>query len=180
MGERLEKKIAAFLYTDTNRMNQNDKQETTSGLVNAVKIYHDPQDDCHMTFEVGERGDNSNEAFMRTKFNKLNTQQSQLSMDPENLVNCWPSMIWMWSILPDIIIVQRCCHFCYGLESFGVQDALDPSGELDGLVRWSIFSRLRADECLEDVVVQIQREGDRTVAHSSCEGHFDGGTMFDG
>lgn len=49
-------------------MNQNDKQETKSGLVNAVKIYHKLHDDCRMTFEVGERGDNSNETFMRTEF----------------------------------------------------------------------------------------------------------------
>lgn len=36
-------------------MNQNDKQETKSGLVNALKIYHKLQDDCRMTFEVGGR-----------------------------------------------------------------------------------------------------------------------------
>lgn len=94
-------------------------------------------------------------------------------MDRENPVSCWLSMTWMWSILPDIIILQQGCHFCYGLESFGVQDALDLSGESDGLVRWSIFSGLRVDECLEDVVVKIQRVGDRTVEYSNCEGHFD-------
>lgn len=34
------------------------------------------------------------------------------------------------------------------------------------------LSGLRADECLEDVVVQIQRVGDKTVEDSNCEGHL--------